>query len=165
MSTNQESPVHPWQSGGSLPDPTAPAYPVHPSIPVHQQFTTTVLPHPYAIPRARHAAISTLSQWAGGHVDQVFRAELVIGELLANSIRHALPQEIRLTLTEGDGALVIEVEDGGGPTCPSTPVRVPEDCESGRGLGIVSALAHSWSWHPAANGRRVTWVYVPPTPC
>ncbi|MBH1938897.1 ATP-binding protein [Streptomyces sp. AV19] len=105
----------------------------------------------------------TLTRWSSDDTERLFRAEVVIGELLANSLQHALPQEISLTLVEGDDALMVEVEDGGGPSRPSQPGRACDDAESGRGLALIATLSHTWSWRPAANGRRITWAYLPDT--
>lgn len=76
-------------------------------------------------------------------VDEV---ELVLSELIANSLRHAgsLPDgTIRVHWKAKGGVVEIEVTDGGGTTLPS--VRRPAPwAPSGRGLRIVRSIAHEW---------------------
>lgn len=73
-------------------------------------------------------------------------AELVLSELVANSVRHASPLPdgtIRVHWKARNGVVELEVSDGGGPTQPS--VRRPAPwAPSGRGLRIVRSLAHEW---------------------
>jgi serine/threonine-protein kinase RsbW len=76
-------------------------------------------------------------------VDEV---ELVLSELIANSLRHASPLPdgtIRVHWKSKGDVVEIEVTDGGGPTLPS--VRRPAPwAPSGRGLRIVRSIAHEW---------------------
>lgn len=73
-------------------------------------------------------------------------AELVLSELVANSLRHASPLTdgtIRVHWKAKNDIVEIEVSDGGGSTTPS--VRRPQPwAPSGRGLRIVRSLAHEW---------------------
>lgn len=76
-------------------------------------------------------------------VDEV---ELVLSELVANSLRHASPLAdgtIRVHWKAKNDVVEIEVSDGGGQTTPA--VRRPAPwAPSGRGLRIVRSLAHEW---------------------
>ena len=72
--------------------------------------------------------------------------ELVLSELVANSLRHASPLSdgtIRVHWKAKNDVVELEVSDGGGQTTPN--VRRPAPwAPSGRGLRIVRSLAHEW---------------------
>jgi serine/threonine-protein kinase RsbW len=76
----------------------------------------------------------------------VDEAELVLSELVANSLRHASPLPdgtIRVHWKAKNDVVELEVSDGGGQTAPS--VRRPAPwAPSGRGLRIVRSIAHEW---------------------
>jgi len=86
-------------------------------------------------------------------------AEIVISELVTNAVRHAraLPDgSVRVHWKVKDGAVEVEVTDGGGSTAP---VPAPRSLWSptGRGLRIVRSLAHEWGVLEGRSGRTV-WV-------
>jgi len=73
-------------------------------------------------------------------------AEIVVSELVANSIRHAQPLPdgmIQVNWAESDGVVEVSVTDGGGPTTPAPAPTSPWSA-NGRGLRIVRSLAHEW---------------------
>jgi serine/threonine-protein kinase RsbW len=76
----------------------------------------------------------------------VDEAELVLSELVANSLRHVSPLPdgtIRVHWKAKNDVVELEVSDGGGQTAPS--VRRPAPwAPSGRGLRIVRSIAHEW---------------------
>ncbi len=80
--------------------------------------------------------------------------ELIVGELVANVIRHA-PGPIGIHVAwEGDGAVLVVSDRGPG----IEPVRCVPDCdaESGRGLLLVESLATRVRIDPlTAGGTRV----------
>lgn len=107
---------------------------------------------------ARRALVSSLREL---DVDAtvVDEAEVVISELVANSVRHAKPLAdgtIRLGWTVRAGVVEVEVTDGGGPTVPRPAPRSLLAVQ-GRGLRIVRGYAHEWGVHEDRAGRTV-WV-------
>jgi hypothetical protein len=68
-------------------------------------------------------------------------ALLLTSELVTNAVIHANTDVELRTEVAGD-VLRIEVLDRGAG-CP-TPIRAPPDAEWGRGLTILSAVAHRW---------------------
>ena len=92
-------------------------------------------------------------------------AELIYGELVANTVRYARGSvEVRLELVDHKRP-VLEVRDHGpGLHChPWTPRRDPY-AESGRGLGIVELLACHVAVAPAEGGGTVIRAVLPVTP-
>ncbi|MEU7468174.1 ATP-binding protein [Streptomyces sp. NPDC044984] len=86
-------------------------------------------------------------------------AELVLSELVTNALRVPAPGDrqvgVRISRSMADGLLRLEVSDSGGG-CPE--VREPGGDETGgRGLLLVSALAHRWGYgtRPAGIGKTV----------
>lgn len=84
-------------------------------------------------------------------------AEIVVSELLSNSMRHAR------TLTDGTlrvrwkvrhEVVEVEVTDGGSDKVPRPAPRTAWR-STGRGLRIVRALAHEWGVQDEKNGRTV----------
>lgn len=94
---------------------------------------------------ARRVVVLDLSARGLGEaiIDEV---ELVLSELVANSLRHASPLgdgTLRVHWKAKNDVVEIEVSDGGGQTTPA--VRRPAPwAPSGRGLRIVRSLAHEW---------------------
>ena len=87
----------------------------------------------------------------------VHEAELVISELVSNSVRHANPLPdgtIRVNWTLRAGVVEVEVTDGGGPTVPRPAPRSLWS-PNGRGLRIVRSLAHEWGVLEDRSGRTV----------
>lgn len=73
-------------------------------------------------------------------------AELVLSELVANSLRHAGPLSdgtMRVHWKAKNDIVEIEVSDGGGQSVPAVRRAAPW-APSGRGLRIVRSLAHEW---------------------
>ncbi|MFD3504471.1 ATP-binding protein [Streptomyces sp. NPDC058678] len=81
---------------------------------------------------------------------------LVVSELVTNAVLHSGSQEIVVRIGVGDGFLHIVVADG----MPGAATRGQSgsDSESGRGLALVEAVAHSHGggWGSADDGRA-TW--------
>jgi len=84
-------------------------------------------------------------------------AEIVVSELVSNSIRHARPLadgNLRVHWKVKGGVVEVEVTDGGSE---STPRPAPRTiwAPSGRGLRIVRSLAHEWGVSEDRSGSTV----------
>jgi anti-sigma regulatory factor (Ser/Thr protein kinase) len=91
---------------------------------------------------------------SAGVIDE---AEIVVSELVSNSIRHARPLadgNLRVHWKVKAGVVEVEVTDGGSD---STPRPAPRTiwAPSGRGLRIVRSLAHEWGVTEDRNGSTV----------
>jgi anti-sigma regulatory factor (Ser/Thr protein kinase) len=91
---------------------------------------------------------------------------LVVSELMGNAVRHTLGPVVILTLTLGQGWVMVEVFDGS----PLLPVAtaVQHNGESGRGLHIIEALSLRSGARLAPAGK-VMWAQIscpdaPPLP-
>lgn len=87
----------------------------------------------------------------------VDEAEIVVSELVSNSIRHARPLadgNLRVHWKVKSGVVEVEVTDGGSE---STPRPAPRTiwAPSGRGLRIVRSLAHEWGVTEDRTGSTV----------
>lgn len=84
-------------------------------------------------------------------------ARLIATELAANAILHARTA-FKVTLrSNGFGFLRIEVRDDNSRM--PAPAGPPEGATSGRGLGVVSALAASWGSQQDGEGK-VVWAEI-----
>jgi anti-sigma regulatory factor (Ser/Thr protein kinase) len=91
---------------------------------------------------------------------------IVVGELVANAVRHARPlPDGNIVVSwgqDGDG-IRVEVTDGGGSTEPHLVATSPL-ATSGRGLALVGAYADAWGWSAAPAGRMTVWARIPCAP-
>lgn len=95
-----------------------------------------------------------LSEWGlDAHADV---AELLVSELVTNAIRHGRTACV-LELTATPTVLRAAVTDRGGGA-PQLRHPAPEDV-SGRGLGIVEALASRWGVENLSSGK-VVWFEI-----
>ncbi|MFI1566517.1 PAS domain S-box protein [Streptomyces sp. NPDC020490] len=113
---------------------------------------TTDLPAlPSSVPEAREFLHKALTSWDCAKAAD--EALLLLSETLTNAVRHAEgPIGLHLRRTATD--LTVEVSDRS-PHLPQ-PRLAGEDEESGRGLLLVRALAHSWGVRPTDEGKT-TW--------
>ncbi|MFF9457794.1 ATP-binding protein [Streptomyces flaveolus] len=117
---------------------------------------------------ARVFTRDTLRRWSLDHCGD--DAVLVITELAANAVAHAVPSaatdrpEVRLALSLHPGRLTLSVSDPG----DDAPVRTSsDDCdlrEHGRGLSIVDALAEEWGWTPRPPAGKTVWATLSTRP-
>ncbi|SHM57682.1 SpoIIE family protein phosphatase [Actinacidiphila paucisporea] len=105
---------------------------------------------PAEVARARSLVRETLREWELADVAET--AELLVGEVVTNAVRHAHDRPVGLRLVRAD-ALLVEVsdDDHGVPVLLSAG---PED-EGGRGMRIVSRLAREWGTSRSAQGKTV----------
>jgi serine/threonine-protein kinase RsbW len=101
-----------------------------------------------AAPHAAAAARAAVTGWIAGHVSETMLADaqLVVGELVANSVRHAdAPADAAISVRArvGPDALRLEVEDCGNGG--SIARRVPDlHYGGGFGLNVVEVLSRRW---------------------
>ena len=110
-----------------------------------------------AAPNAPAAARAGVTAWMAGHVGEAMLADaqMVVGELVANSVRHADTPDDAVVSVRGDirgDALHLEVEDSG--TSGSIAPRAP-DREHGGGFGlhVVELLSRRWGVDRDAGTR------------
>jgi anti-sigma regulatory factor (Ser/Thr protein kinase) len=92
-------------------------------------------------------------------------AELIYGELVANTVRYANGAvEVRLELVDSKPPVLVVRDHGPGLRChPWTPRR-DVYAESGRGLGIVELLAREVNVGDADGGGTVVRAVLPVSP-
>ncbi|UWE07617.1 ATP-binding protein [Actinacidiphila bryophytorum] len=94
----------------------------------------------------------------GGEVRDV--AELLVSELVTNSVRHACRPTGRLIAVGAEmdpGRLLrVEVADAS-DVPPVVRVGAAPEAEGGRGLVLVGALAADWGTYPRQHVGKVVW--------
>lgn len=113
---------------------------------------------------AREFTRITLQDWGIGWQSDL--AELVVSELVTNSLRHSLlsaqrmPEEhpIGLAILRRDPYLLCMVTDPGS----GRPVRANTctSAESGRGLQVVESCCVQWGWRPITGHGKVVWALL-----
>jgi len=109
-----------------------------------------------SVPAGRRYVETTLRSWNCTDTDACEAAVLLASEVLANAVRHG-QGPIRLRLLRTPAHLTVEVTDHS--TRRPRRMHVGTDAESGRGLGLVDALAANWGVRPTNNGKTV-WFTV-----
>ncbi|TQK44697.1 anti-sigma regulatory factor (Ser/Thr protein kinase) [Streptomyces sp. SLBN-118] len=107
---------------------------------------------PRSAGRARALLRKQLAMWEVEH-EVADTAELLLSELVANSIRHARTpagRHIGVRLARYDGMLGVEVADANHRR--PEPRSAAVDDEGGRGLVLVVALAERWGCCPRRHG-------------
>jgi len=128
-----------------------------------QSLDSLRLPHTaVAVAPARRRIRADLA--ALGLAEEVLDdVEVVVSELLGNSVRHARPIAggiLLLTWKVGEDELMIKVTDGGGGRGVEQREPAPL-ADSGRGLQIVQRLSRSWGVADHAGGLRTVWASLP----
>ncbi|MGH3243606.1 MAG: SpoIIE family protein phosphatase [Spirillospora sp.] len=119
-------------------------------LPEDRYASWTLPADPAAVRRARGLVSSRLADWGLDELD--YTTELLASELITNALRYAPgPIELRLLL---ERTLVCEVLDRSA-ALPRLR-RAEDDDENGRGLLVVSQLAHRWGTRRTAAGK-VVW--------
>ncbi|KOU77873.1 PAS/PAC sensor protein [Streptomyces sp. MMG1533] len=105
---------------------------------------------PIEVGRARAVVREQLHEW--GLAGLVGPAELMVGELVTNAVRHSHSRPVDLRLVRGD-TLLCEVDDDD-HELPTLLSAGPGD-EFGRGLRVVSTLAREWGTSRTKAGKTV----------
>lgn len=115
----------------------------------------TLPAEPTAVSRARRLVRGSLTEWGVEHLTDT--AELLVSELVTNSVRYAsAPIGVRLTFGE---TLLVEISD----PLPDPPRErhAAEADEGGRGLELVRRLALRWGARAEGMGK-VVWFELDP---
>ncbi|MEU8707748.1 SpoIIE family protein phosphatase [Streptomyces sp. NPDC048565] len=114
-----------------------------------------VPPDPSAVSRIRSEVSRKLNEWT--LVEEAFTTELILSELVTNSIRYANgPIRVRLIR---DRTLICEVSDSSS-TSPHLRQAAGMD-EGGRGLFLVAQMAERWGTRYTDDGGKVIWTEQP----
>lgn len=114
------------------------------------------LPHdPASAGRARQLVARCAE--ALGQAEHAELAQLLVTELVANSVKHAAPPLV-IDCEATDHGLKITVHDGSF----ERPVRRDPHMtdESGRGIQLVEAVADQWGVDDHPDGTKSVWVTV-----
>ncbi|MFD8375302.1 ATP-binding protein [Streptomyces sp. NPDC059688] len=105
-----------------------------------------------SVPVARHLVRHALADWKLPDLGD--RAELVVTELVSNTVRHARASTIRVTVRRlARDTVRVAVID----MSRTMPVLIPfaEDAVDGRGLAIVDAVSTRWGTDRLPWGKRI----------
>ncbi|MGI5170566.1 ATP-binding protein [Spirillospora sp. CA-253888] len=88
-----------------------------------------------------------------------YLGQLVITELVTNTIKHTDVAEMVARVYKADAGPVVEVEDAS----PVMPVVRPltTDSSSGRGLAMIRLLAAELGWKACASGGKTVYAVLP----
>lgn len=120
--------------------------------------TLRVWHHAASVPTTRHALVADLRS-IDVAPEVVDEAEIVVSELVSNSVRHAEPLpdgRLRVHWQVKGGVVELDVTDAGSGGVPRPQSPSPYST-SGRGLRIVRSIAHEWGVLDDDRGRTV-WV-------
>ncbi|MFF4398161.1 ATP-binding protein [Streptomyces sp. NPDC001480] len=129
-------------------------------------FTEQFSSSPRGAQLARRLAVRRMEEW--GHPptsDVSCTVALVVGELVANAVRHGrVPGRtfgLRLALDAPAGLVRVEVSDAASEKrLPAAPPLSGPDGESGRGLLLVDVLAVRWGSAPRRPLGKTVWAEV-----
>ncbi|MGH3328702.1 MAG: ATP-binding protein [Streptomycetales bacterium] len=111
-----------------------------------------------AVQQARHATSRALQAWGLSELAETVR--LLTSELVTNAVTHGQHRGAAITLlvTWAAGTVRVEVHDAD-PRLPEQ--RHPDGLdESGRGLLLISTLAHRWGIRPLPTGGKAVWFEI-----
>ncbi|MFF0285094.1 SpoIIE family protein phosphatase [Streptomyces sp. NPDC005262] len=112
--------------------------------------TWKLTPDATAAGEARALARSRLTDWQLGE-ETIFTTEMIVSELATNAVHYGSPpMHLRLIL---ERTLTCELTDAGNSAPHLRHARVGD--EGGRGLFIVSQLAHQWGTRYSQNGKTI----------
>ncbi|MET7720714.1 ATP-binding protein [Streptomyces mirabilis] len=115
-------------------------------------YTETLLRLPESAPPARRLVEFALDSW--GLPGLTEDATLIVSELVANAVRHARADWIRVTVSRvGDRRVRLAVVDKS-RVLPQLRTPGLEDVR-GRGLHLIDELSDRWGTDPLPWGKRV----------
>ncbi|WP_164543470.1 ATP-binding protein [Streptomyces mobaraensis] len=127
------------------------------------EMSLALVPTPTKLPQVR-SFVRLQLRWWGLAEDVVDDGLVVVGELLANVVKHVGEGECGLSLRVRDGVLHIRVRDGSS-ALPAVKWPVAHgvlECEEGRGLLIVDRLTGgAWSAERSPGGGKVVTCRLP----
>jgi len=103
------------------------------------------------VTKARHAAVAALRDAGVGGL-ALDSSELIVGELIANAVRHART-ELTAVIDVSDVTVRVEVIDL--DSRPPALLAADDASTSGRGLQIVDALASRWGWEATETDEGI----------
>ncbi|MGW2964458.1 ATP-binding protein [Streptomyces sp. NPDC001220] len=109
------------------------------------------------VAHARRVAVESLTVWRLHCV--VEAAELLLSELVTNSVVHAAGAFISFSLEYGDQELRITVSDGSPDDFPATQ-QPSVAAEHGRGMVLIEHFAREWGTSVNCDGTKSTWVFL-----
>lgn len=103
------------------------------------------------VPRVRAAVVDQLRPIVSDE-NEIGLVALLLTELLSNALRHS-SQPVMSSIEWNPQKIHVEVCDDN----PATPVvlETNHDEPAGRGMKLVSTLAHRWGWCRNAGGKCV----------
>ena len=119
-----------------------------------------LLGEPASVRTARRVVARALEQWSLPHLDAV--ASLLTSELVTNAILHAR-SDLSIEVERDDDVVRVTVHDGS----PQKPHRQRHGVHAGtgRGLGLLAALATGWGSGPSGPPyRKAVWFELPVDP-
>lgn len=109
---------------------------------------------------ARAVARNALGGW--GLMRLAEDAEIIVGELAANAVKHAgcdgAGKYLGLRLLRRSGEVVCVVLDPS--TAPPRPGTPDAAAEAGHGLQMVGALSDAWGWSPVPGEGKAVWAIL-----
>ncbi|MFC8277063.1 ATP-binding protein [Streptomyces sp. NPDC057271] len=116
------------------------------------------LPHDVTAPGVARCIVRTLLGDWGVPADSIDDAQLVVSEMVSNSIEHARgPVQLHVRRARAEGTVCLEVSDAGPAASEGTWTSSCEADEHGRGLSIVEGLAEACGFCVTPDGRTTHW--------
>jgi len=116
-----------------------------------------------SVGEAREFTRAALQAWRMGTLADI--ATIVVSELVTNAILHGScneadePAPVMLALHRtGDTVTIITTDGNTRP--PVLAVSADPSAETGRGLGVVNALADQWGWTILSVAAKAVWATV-----